>query len=59
MEIKFIIIRIANTIKFKMPDKKKAWYNRYNEFINISKTKNVECLDSEQIYIEKTSRYGC
>ena len=37
-----------------MPDKKIAWYNRYNEFINISKTKNVECLDSEEVFIEKT-----
>ena len=41
-----------------MPDKKIAWYNRYNEFINISKTKNVECLDSKEIYIEKHLNMG-
>ena len=42
-----------------MPDKKIAWYNRYNEFIDKFKIKNVECLDSEEIYIKKTTKYGC
>jgi len=41
-----------------MPNKNIAWYKRWDEFINICKTKNVECLDSKEIYIEKTTKYG-
>ena len=37
-----------------MPNKNIAWYKRWDEFIDICKTKNVECLDSEEVFIEKT-----
>ena len=36
-----------------MPDKNIARYNRYNEFIDKCKTKNVECLDSKEVLQKK------
>ena len=40
---------IIYDIKLKMPNKNIAWYKRWDEFINICKTKNVECLDSKEV----------
>ena len=36
-----------------MPNKNIAWYKRWDEFINICKTKNVECLDSKEVLQKK------
>ena len=33
-----------------MPNKNIAWYKRWDEFIDICKTKNEECLDKRNLY---------